>query len=183
MKINIVIFGCALAMNALGVVASENLIKNGTFEDGSYGYKFQTTKGEVPDALTWMDTGGNPGACLKVTIPKEAAGAMRCHVAGVSYEFPTVPVGKTLKIRFSAKGLKGSDILMVCRAYGGNLSTFVLEPKWQTYEIEWPLQLVTGGILFNLVEKEVLPGREEQYGLPFIVEGEFLLDNVEVTVK
>lgn len=168
-----------------------NLVKNGAFEAGTYGWvpRFFV---EEPRAVTiaWDNlapetkdlpkTGAKSLGAAKLTFAN-LPGPMCSHNSGLVAPL-TRAVKKDegdIKVTFAAKLLSPEKAcLQVSRMFGGGSpKPLPLTRDWATYEVIVPNNYDTGQIVFALVPADA--DRAEQQP---VIEGVVLLDNVMVTV-
>lgn len=179
-----------VATGIIELLADGNLVRNGNFEDGIEGWKYVVENGRatlfVPELLAWeqKDTAGGSKGSLKVTIPSpdtiaEKTGGYRQKTHGSGTACPlqmSIKAGENIKVRFAAKSLDGSTWLHVCRHNEGKSAAVVeLESDWKTFEVTLLLDYDTAALLFGLVKNS-----SRNTAIEDMVEGTFLLDNVEV---
>ncbi|MHB9130180.1 MAG: hypothetical protein ACYDBB_03700 [Armatimonadota bacterium] len=185
-------------LRAQQVVAPANLCVNGDFETGITGWTGQLTdnnaekrKGQQKDYPSWekIDTdvkAAAPGAkaeksagALKVTLQDIPAKSMG-HQTGVlcHLNMSVKAVDTDLQVTFSAKLLEPAEAnLQVVRTWGGGGADPVnLTHEWKRYRVYIPMGFDAQDIMFSLIEPNTEGG-----SFHTVINGTFLLDNVEVT--
>lgn len=164
----------------------ENLVPNGTFDSDIKGVwkgvlEVEKTddSADVPEITFVEDDGvGDSKGCMKVALRKFDGKDVAPWTAGARVILKdTIPENTPAKVTFSAKSLDGSWKLLVIRPGGGSKGEAVeLSQEWQQFEVTFFSELYgTPVLMFTLIPPTGPASHVEN--------GEFLLDDVSVTVE
>lgn len=179
-----------IAVSLATVVAQDNMLENGNFENGSWeptwtgvyynfsdgGNEQKQIRSEEMLSLETADTPDKSGGALRVTLsPSAQPERQMSHNAGAQCVVSaTIPANIPVKISFDAKLIEGPPFLMVDRTWSGNPTVFELSDQWQHFETTLTLPNETPSFLFSLVSQNA-------QNIQPIQDGIFLLDNVTIS--
>lgn len=187
--ITLALIGCVMILGRVVPLRAqeENLAKNGAFEEGIETWiPLASQQAEKPPvSLAWetKDPAGKSKGALRVVIRDLGLPEGQFWSINTGAVCPLtkyVLKGTELKVSFDAKAITGSFFLRVTRAWGGASSEAVeISENWKKYEVIVSTDHETPALLFTLV-----PGATPNpQNVQSCMEGEFLLDNVEITEK